>query len=138
LTRTQKKTSKSAGKKPQLVHGFICHDLMLTLPREEVARTKILTRKKRVLPDGFDEAVRIFEEKLNALTEGAALTQETWGGKKNLKKQSDLKATAAVLLSFGVSRYPVTPEEEAAARALADPDGHAKNESEHGVEPVGI
>lgn len=104
-----------------LVHAFFCQDLTLTVPREIAARVRTLTAKKRVLPDGYDEAVRKFEEELSDLTGGAPLSPETWGGKSRLKQQADLVSAAAVLLSFGVSRYPVPPEEEAFARALAQP-----------------
>jgi hypothetical protein len=131
MARSGKKTQK----KPQVVHAFACHDVLLTLPREQVATTKVLTRKKRVLPDGYDEAVKIFEEKLHLLTEGETLTPELWFGKGNVKKQADLKAAAAVLLSFGVSAYPVPAEQEAAARALADPVPDAKNESPEEPDP---
>ena len=42
-------------------------------------------------------------------------------GKGRAKDQADLVAAAAVLLSFGVSAYPVPADQEAAARALAGP-----------------
>jgi hypothetical protein len=108
-------------KKPVLVHAFSCHDLLLTIPRGDLAKTEFLTRRKRVLPNGYDEAIAKFETELTALTGGATLTPETWGGKGNLKKQANLKAAAAVLLTFGVSHYPVPETQEAQARALGKP-----------------
>lgn len=108
-------------KKPLIVHAFNCHDLLLTIPRGDLARTEFLTRRKRILPDGYDEAIAKFETELHALTDGAPLTPETWGGKGNLKKQANLKAAAAVLMTFGVSHYPVPDTQAALARALAPP-----------------
>lgn len=134
MARSGKKTQK----KPQVVHAFACHDVLLTISREQVATTKVLTRKKRILPDGYDEAIKIFEEKLTALASGGGLTPEIWFGKGNLKKQADLKAAAAVLLSFGVSAYPVPAEQEAAARALAAPAEDAKNESHEAPAPAEV
>lgn len=122
-------------KKPHVAYAFACQDVLLTLPREQVATTRLLTRRKRVLPEGYDEAIKIFEEKLHALTEGERLTPELWFGKGNVKKRADLKATAAVLLSFGVSAYPVPADQEAAARALAAPGGGAKTENDVAAGP---
>ena len=109
----QRKTTK----KPDPV--FTCHGMRMPIDREIMARTEVLTRKKRVLPNGYDEAIKTFEEKLHLLSETGVLTPEAWVGKGKLKAQGGLKAAAAVLLSFGVSNFPVPPEQEAAARALA-------------------
>ncbi len=113
----RKKESKPE-KKP-MVHPFRCQGLTLAVPREIAARVNVLTARKRVLPDGYDAAIEKFEEELRDLTGGDPLTPETWGGKSRVRKQADLTAAAAVLLSFGLTGYPVVPEEETRARALA-------------------
>jgi hypothetical protein len=129
------KPSKKPRKKTSLVHAFACGEVLLTLPREQVAKTEMMTRKKRVLPNGYDEAIKTFEEKLSAFTTGETLTPDLWFRKGNVKKQADLKAAATVLLAFGVSAYPVPADQEAAARALAAPAGDAKTESDATPEP---
>jgi hypothetical protein len=108
-------------KKPKttIVHVLNCNGVLLTVPRGEYAKTEFLTRKKRVLPTGFDEAVAKFETELAALTDGEPLTPDTWGGKGKLRLQANLKAAAAVLMTFGVSEFPVPADQEARARALA-------------------
>jgi hypothetical protein len=112
---------KGKPEKKLMVHGFRCQDLLLAVPREIAARVAALTAKKRTRPDAYDEAIAKFEAELATLTGGAPLTAETWGGKGRAKDQADLVAAAAVLLSFGVSAYPVPADQEAAARALAGP-----------------
>lgn len=128
-------SKKKTSKKIKHVQVFSCHEVLLTLPREVVARTKVLTRNKRVLPDGYDEAIKMFEKNLNALASGERLTPGIWFGRGTLKTQADLKAAAAVLLSFGISSYPVPADQEAAARALAIPVTDAKTESDTTPEP---
>jgi len=109
----------SKKKKPVLVYVLACNGLLLTIPRGEYAKTEFFTRKKRTHPEGFDEAVLKFETELKALTGGEPLTPETWGGKGKLRAQANVKAAAAVLLTFGVSAYPVPEEQETQARAMA-------------------
>jgi len=108
-------------KKPKTVilHVLNCNGVLLTVPRGEYAKTEFLTRKKRVLPNGFEEAVAKFHKELAALTGGEPLTPETWGGKGKLRLQANVKAAAAVLMTFGVSEFPVPADQEARARALA-------------------
>ncbi len=110
---------KGNPEKKMMVHAFRCQDLLLAVPREIAARVATLTARKRTRPDAYDEAVAKFESELATLTGGAPLTAETWGGKKRARDQADLVAAAAVLLSFGISAYPVPAEQEAAARALS-------------------
>ena len=109
------------GESAQMVHAFRCQELILTVPREIAARVATLTARKRTKPEAYAEAVAKFEAELAALTGGAPLSKETWGGKGRAKDQADLVAAAAVLLSFGVSAYPVPEGQESAARALATP-----------------
>ena len=121
---------KPTRKKTQVVHLFTCHEVQLTIPREQAAQTRALSKKKVVLPEAYDEAVKTFEEKLRALAGDEPLTAEIWFAKGTLTRQGGLKAAAAVLLAFGVSAYPVPPEQEAAARALAVQADSAKKYSE--------
>lgn len=105
-----------------MVHGFRCQELILAVPREIAARVSALTARKRTRPDAYDEAITKFEGELAVLTGGAPLSAETWGGKGRAKDRADLVAAAAVLLSFGVSEYPVPEAQEQAARALVIPE----------------
>lgn len=126
---------KPTRKKTQVVHLFTCHEVQLTIPREQAAQTRALSKKKVVLPEAYDEAIKTFEEKLKPLAGDEPLTPEIWFGKGTVTKQGGLKAAAAVLLAFGVSAYPVPPEQEAAARALAAQADNAKNDSKAVASP---
>lgn len=133
MATTRKKTAR---KKIQAVHLFTCHEVQLTIPREQAAQTRALSKRKIVLPDAYDEAIKTFEEKLKPIAGDDPLTPEVWFGKGTVTKQGGLKAAAAVLLAFGVSAYPVPPEQEAAARALAAGPEYGKNESEDVTAPA--
>jgi hypothetical protein len=111
---------KGKGAKPS-VAGFICNGMAFPIPREQLARTEFLTRSKRRKPEAFDEAVRSFETEVTNLTGGDPLGPETWAGAKSISRQARVKASMAVLMSFGVTAWPVSPAEEAAARAMATP-----------------
>lgn len=114
-------------KKPVMHHMFHYGDMALPIPRPEVAKTEVLTRKKRRHPDGFDEAVRKLEAEVTAMVGEQELTSESWISAKSKIGQARIKSAMAVLLTFGVSRYPVPAEEEAAARALATQDDQAQS-----------
>jgi hypothetical protein len=113
-----------AKKKPKKiqVHMFFYNGIGFAIPRGEAARVEILTRRKRKHPDGFSEAVKKLEDELTALIGDQQLTDESWIGSKSPMGQARVKAAMAVLLSFGISQYPIPKEQEEAARALAEID----------------
>lgn len=113
MAKTKKK------KKPGLFHMFHHGNLAFPIPQREVARTEILTRQKRRHSDGFDEAVSKLEAEISAMSGDDGLSVDSWAKAKPIVKGRVL-ASMGILLTFGVSRYPVSDEEEAAARALAD------------------
>jgi hypothetical protein len=117
--KTRRKAESTGGRKP--IGVFTCGGMSFPIPREQLARTEFLTRGKRRNPAAFDEAVRGFEAEVAALTGGGPLDVASWSGSGSLSRQARVKASMAVLMSFGVTAWPVSPEEEATARALADP-----------------
>lgn len=120
----RKKSSAPAdGKSAKAAVGvFSCNGMTFPIPREQLARTEFLTRGKRRKTEAFDEAVRGFEAEVAAITGGEPLTLESWIGAKSASRQARVKASMAVLMSFGVTAWPVSPEEEARARAMAGPE----------------
>lgn len=98
---------------------FHCAAMSFPIPREQLSKTEFLTRKKRTQPGAFEEAVEKLETEIAALTGGKELTVETWASARSAMGQARVKASMAVLMSFGVTHYPVPADQEARARALA-------------------
>lgn len=112
---------KPQKKGPATIQVGIFHsaEMSFPIPREQLARTEFLTRKKRTQPEAFDEAVKKLEEEIASLTGGKGLTEESWMASKSAIGQGRVKASMAVLMTFGVSQYPVPLDQEARARALS-------------------
>ncbi|MCE6959717.1 hypothetical protein LAZ40_11870 [Cereibacter sphaeroides] len=114
----RKARKAAAAPKPQ-VRCFHMAGIEFPIPRELVVRTEVLTRGRRKLPQAFDEAVGQLESELVSVTGGAEVTPSLWLTVRSRIDQARVKAAMAVLLSFGVTSYPVSEEQEAAARAMS-------------------
>lgn len=115
---------KSEKKVPATIQVGLFHvgGVTFPIPREQLARTEFLTRKKRTQADAYAEAVSKLETEIDGVTGGKPLTVETWAACKSSIAQARVKASMAVLMSFGVTHYPVPPEQEARARSFAEPE----------------
>ena len=103
-----------------LFNMFHHSTLAFPIPQREVARIEIMTRVKRRHPKGYVEAVRNLEAEVAAVFGDQGLTAESWAKAKPIGK-GRVMAAMGILLTFGVSHFPVPEAEEAAARALANP-----------------
>lgn len=121
MSLLKRKTQKKA---PVTVQVGIFHigGISFPIPREQLARTEFLTRKKRTQPEAYGEALLKLEEEIHALTAGNDLTAETWAASRAPMAKARVKASMAVLMSFGVTHYPVPLEQEERARSLAKED----------------
>lgn len=117
-----KRKPKSKAPPTIQVGVFHCAGVAFPIPREQLAKTEFLTRKKRLQPEAYDEAILKFETEVSALTGGQPVTAEVWAANGSAIAKARVKATMAVLMSFGVTQFPVPADQEARARALATPE----------------
>ena len=119
MASANRKPRKKAENSNVTSQMFFHNEIGFPIPHAQCVATELMTRSLRKLPEAFGEAIEQLEKEITALTGGEALTLETWSKRGAVLKRARVKASMAVLLSFGVTHFPVPADEESGAPAMA-------------------